>query len=206
MVRCMFRKLPWSYHSRHSWRIRSASASQRSPIRRAFLSYSRSNLRDCRGADNCIVGRSTAHVSESIQHTYHTVPSARPDLPARFDPAILGRSCVPTTLSGTPSGFRLPGNTAVWVKSLTGDGPLKVRVRDICLVERIEQHVPDRILQPPCFLRRDNVALLVLPYPFKSGELRLELRHIPSQFLLHFVGSELSAGILGRMGTCSLTI
>lgn len=112
----------------------------------------------------------------------------------------------PPPFWGRPSGFRLPGNTAVWVKSLTGDGPLKVLSGDICLIERIEQHVPDRILQPPCFLRRDNVALLVLPYPFKSGELRLELRYIPSQFLLHFVGSELSAGILGSMGTCSLAI
>ena len=54
----------------HSSRIRSMPASQRSPIRRAFLSYSRSNLRDCRDAGSCIAGRSTAHVSESIQHGY----------------------------------------------------------------------------------------------------------------------------------------
>ena len=53
---------------------------------------------------------------------------------------------------------------------------------------------------------RNIATLLILPYPLEGGELRLELRNIPCQLLLHFIGSEFPAGILRRMRAGSLTI
>ena len=79
-------------------------------------------------------------------------------------------------------------------------------VGDAGTAQCVKQPVPHSILQPPHFLLCDDSSLIVLPDAAKSGDLGLDFRHIPGQFLLNLIAAILPTGESLIQRATSLTV